>query len=132
MKKHLLILLFLFPLFAHSQQTIIRGLNRFIVSGTSGGGGGGVTVDTSYEIRISADIMNVNYNPLRPNIQVTAASTQALSFFMNFVPNGSGGHVRFIYTIPPIVNGVVATPFPSGPITIDKIYTEIAGTLNWN
>jgi hypothetical protein len=133
MKKWLFIF-FLFPLLAHSQQPIITGLNRIVVGGSGGGGGGGmgVAIDTSYEVLTYAAIMNVSYNPLRPNKQVTAPSTGDLSFFMNYVPNGFGGHVRFIYTIPPNVNGIVATAFPTGPITVDKIYTEIAGTLNWN
>lgn len=131
MKKWLFIF-FLFPLLVDGQQTIITGLNRFIVGGSGGGGGTGVAVDTSYEVLTYASVMNVSYNPLRPNKQITAPPTGALSFFMNYVPDGFGGNVRFIYTIAPIVNGVLTTIFPSGPVTIVKPYNKTTGNpLTW-
>lgn len=134
MKKWLFILL-LIPLFAHSQQ--ISGLNRFVVGGLSSGGGGGgggtgVAIDTSYEVLTFASIMNVSYNPLRPNKQVT--STTDFSFFMNYVPDGFGGNVRFIITSGvPHVNGTLATAFPTAPATVVKTYNKTTGNpLMWN
>lgn len=132
MKIYLLIL-FLIPALAHSQAIAITGLNRIVVGGKSGGGGTGVAIDTSYEVRTYAAVMNISYNPLRPNIQVTAPSTGELSLFMNYVPDGFGGNVRFIYTIPPIVNGILTTAFPGGPITVNKTYTKAIGVpITWN
>lgn len=130
MKKWLFIF-FLFPLLAHSQQTIITGLNRFIVGGSGGGGGTGVAIDFSYEVRTYSPVMNISYNPLRPNIEVTMIAD--LSLFMNTVPVGSGGNVRFIITSGvPHVNGTLTTAFPSAPVTVVKTYTNIGGTLTWN
>lgn len=131
MKKWLFIFLFL-PAIGYS-QIAITGLNRFVVGGSSGGGGTGVAIDTSYEILAYAPIMNVTYNPLRPKMQVTVPGTSNLSFFMNYVPNGFGGNVRFIYTTPPVVNGTVTTAFPTGPITVVKSYSEVSSNpLLWN
>lgn len=131
MKKWLLVFLFL-PAIGYS-QIAISGLVQYKVAGTSGGGGTGVAIDTSYEVLAYAPIINVTYNPLRPNKQVTVPGTSNLSFFMNYVPNGFGGSVRFIYTTPPIVNGTVTTPFPTGPITVNKTYSEISSNpLLWN
>lgn len=122
----------LLPAFAHS-QIAITGLVQFKVGGNSGGGGTGVAIDYSYELRADSGIVNISYNPLRPNIQETVPSTNNLSFFMNYVPNGFGGNVRFIYTTPPIVNGILTTAFPSGPITVNKTYTKVSSTpLTWN
>jgi hypothetical protein len=131
MKNWLFILLFL-PFIAHS-QIAITGLNRFVVTGTSGGGGTGIAIDTSYELRADSGIINVRYNPLRPNIQETVPGTNNLSLFMNYVPDGYSGNVRFIYTIPPIVNGILTTPFAAGPATVNKTYTKAIGvTITWN
>ena len=128
MKK--LIILLLLPCLAHSQIAITT-LGNFVVGGSSSGGGGtGVAIDTSYEVLAYAPIMNVSYDPLRPNKQVT--STGSLSFFMNYVPDGFNGNVRFIYTTAPVVNGIVTTPFPTGPATVTKTYTKATGVpITW-
>lgn len=134
MKKWLFILLFI-PCFAHS-QIAITGLTIFVVGGNGGGGGGtGIAIDYSYELISYSRIINKSYNPLRPNIQVTVPDSSNLSFFMNYTPNGFGGNVRFIYgtgcTI--IVNGTLTTPFPSGPVTVVKSYSEASSNpLLWN
>jgi hypothetical protein len=132
--KYFIFILLLLPCFAHSQ--VITGLTRFVVGGSGGGGGGtGVAIDYSYEAIPYAPIINVTYDPLRPNKQVTVPDGATLSFFMYYTPNGFGGNVRFIYGTGSsiVVNGTLTTPFAAGPLTVTKTYSEINNNpLLWN
>lgn len=131
MKKWLLIFLFL-PAIGYSQIPI-TGLNQFIVGGSSGGGGTVIAIDTSYETVVDTSIVNVRYNPLRPNKKIVL--TRNLTLFMNNVPIGSTGNVKFTLTTGAEtvqLNGIMNTAVPTTPGTFIFSYNNIAGVLNWN
>ena len=125
----LLLLLLLLP-FASSAQHFSR-LSRVVVGGT--GSGGGVAVDTSHEALVYSQVMNVQYNPLRPNKRVVLGGD--CSFFMNGVPVSSSGDVRFIFVTGSEnlqVNGVQNTSPPGVPGLFQETYGNVAGLMEWN
>lgn len=133
--KNLLFLFLLLPTLAFSQGAIKR-FGPIVVSGTSGGGGGGITIpvnDTVEEVAF-APIMNAYWNAIRPN-QIVNNITTDCTFYENNVPVGATGTVTFVITstIPdPIqVNGTVITPMPTTAGTYNRPFFNSGSGVTW-
>jgi hypothetical protein len=89
-----------------------------------------LAVDTTYENLLYQPIMNINYNILRPNQQVTV--TGDLHFNENFINPGYSGKVRFVLTGTSTitVNGHVINEFPTSG-TFIRTYSNSKGIISW-